>query len=158
MPAFIAFFTGVVKAVSEMTASMIPSALAEIAEFMKLIISLMLEVAEPPQFGAARPSSAAASAYPYFVGVKNWLVSAWLTNQNFQAGVFGKFPATCFAVALPVGVALLELDEVQAAMSAEAAAVALNSPAPSSSRRREGPSFMSRRSIASSTTGSIFFF
>jgi len=40
---------------------------------------------------------------------------------------------------------------------AEAAAVALNRPAPSSSRRREGPSFMFRVSIASSTAGSIFF-
>ena len=84
-------------------------------------------------------------------------MSAWLTNQNFQAGVFGKFPATFAADARCVGVALLEPDEVQAAMSPEAAAVALNSPAPSSSRRREGPSFMFRVSIASSTTGSIFF-
>src|SRR5690242_21857411 len=97
MPASIAFFTGVVKAVSEMTGIMIPSALAEIAEFMKVIISLMLELADPPQFGAGRPSSAAASAYPYLVGVKNAFVSAWLTNQNFQAGVFGKFPATFVA-------------------------------------------------------------
>jgi hypothetical protein len=62
------------------------------------------------------------------------------------------------AVAEDVEVALLELDEVQAAISAEAAAVALNSPAPSSSLRREGPSFMFRVSIASSTTGSTFFF
>ena len=85
----------------------------------------------------------------------------WLTNQNCQAGVAGKFPATAFAaaddVAACVGVALLELDEVHAAISAEAAAVALNRPAPSISRRREGPSFMFRVSIASSTTGSIFF-
>src|SRR6266567_5592373 len=119
------------------------------------------ELGSPPQFGVGRPRSAAASEYPYFVGVKNSFVSAWLTNQNFQAGVFGKSPATFFAAAddTPcVGVALLVLDEVQAAMSADAAAVALNSPAPSSSRRREGPSFMSMVSIASSTTGSIFFF
>jgi hypothetical protein len=108
-----------------------------------------------------RPRSAAASAYPYFVGVKNSFVSAWLTNQNFQAGVFGKLPATAAADdaddAAAVGAALLELDEVHAARSAEAAAVALNRPAPSSSRRREGPSFMFRVSIASSTAGSIFF-
>jgi hypothetical protein len=70
----------------------------------------------------------------------------------------GKFPtAAAVADADPVGVALLELDELHAAISAEAAAVALNSPAPSSSLRREGPSFMFRVSIASSTTGSIFF-
>jgi hypothetical protein len=120
-------------------------------------------VADPPQFGVGRPRSAAASAYPYFVGVKNSFVSAWLTNQNFQAGVFGKLPATAAAAdddaddAAAVGEALLELDEVHAARSAEAAAVALNRPAPSSSRRREGPSFMFRVSIASSTAGSIFF-
>jgi hypothetical protein len=47
--------------------------------------------------------------------------------------------------------------ELQAASSADAAAVALNRPAPLSSRRREGPSFIFRVSIASSTTGSIFF-
>jgi hypothetical protein len=70
-------------------------------------------------------------------------------------GVDGKLPAA--AAAVPLGAALLELDELHAAMSAEAAAVALNRPAPSSSRRRDGPSFMFRVSIASSTTGSIFF-
>ena len=74
----------------------------------------------------------------------------------------GKFPAAA-AVAVDdadvdVEEALLELDEVQAAISAEAAAVALNSPAPWISLRREGPSFMFRVSIASSTTGSTFFF
>ena len=101
----------------------------------------------------------AASASPYWVGTKNRFVVTWLTNQNCQAGVEGKFPTTALvAVADAVAVALLELDEVQAAISAEAAAVALNSPAPSSSRRRDGPSFMFRVSIASSTTGSTFFF
>jgi hypothetical protein len=71
----------------------------------------------------------------------------------------GKLPAAA-AVADEdaVELALLELDEVQAAISAEAAAVALNSPAPWISLRREGPSFMFRVSIASSTTGSTFFF
>ena len=54
--------------------------------------------------------------------------------------------------------ALVLDDEVQAEISAEAAAVALNSPAPLSSLRRAGPSFMSRVSIASSTTGSTFSF
>jgi hypothetical protein len=84
-----------------------------------------------------------------------------LTNQNCQGGVLGKFPTVAFAApdddAPAVGVALLVLDEVHAAISAEAAAVALNRPAPSISRRRVGPSFMFRVSIASSTTGSIFF-
>src|SRR5262249_34220828 len=98
---------------------------------------------------------------PFWVATKNGFVVTWLTNQNCQAGVLGKFPTAAFAApdddAPAVGAAVLVLDEVHAAISAEAAAVALNSPAPSSRRRREGPSFMSRRSIASSTTGSIFF-
>jgi hypothetical protein len=76
---------------------------------------------------------------------------------NLHDGVFGKSPPAAFSVDVDVGLAPLELDELQAAISAEAAAVALNSPAPSSSRRREGPSFMFRVSIASSTAGSIFF-
>jgi hypothetical protein len=147
-----------VKAVFDICASAIPSALAEMAEFMKLIMLASLELGSPPQFGVGRPRSAAASEYPYFVGVKNSFVSAWLTNQNFQAGVFGKFPATAAAADELVELALLELDEEHAAISAEAAAVALNNPAPSISRRREGPSFMLRDSTASSTTGSTFFF
>src|SRR5579872_2434454 len=160
MPAFMAFDTAPVKAVSEICASAIPAALAETAEFMKLIISERLELADPPHCGVGRPSSAAASEYPYFVGVKNWFVSAWLTNQNCHDGVLGKTPPVAWT---PVDdddepeLALLELDEVQAAIRAEAAAVALNSPAPSISRRRVGPSFMFRVSIASSTTGSTFF-
>jgi hypothetical protein len=92
---------------------------------------------------------------PYWVGVKNELSVTWFTNVNFHLGVDGKLPAA--AAAVPDGAAQRELDELHAAMSAEAAAVALNRPAPSSSRRRDGPSFMFRVSIASSTTGSIFF-
>ena len=113
----------------------------------------------PVQAGVGRPSSAAESAMPYWVGVKNELSVTWLTNVNFHLGVVGKLPAAAAAVADadPDGAALLELDELHAAISAEAAAVALNRPAPSISRRREGPSFMFRVSIASSTTGSIFF-
>jgi hypothetical protein len=80
-----------------------------------------------------------------------------LTNQNCHAGVFGKFPAAdAVADADADVVALLVLDELQAAISAEAAAVALNSPAPSSSRRRVGPSFIFSLWIASSTLGSTF--
>ena len=105
-----------------------------------------------------RPSSAAQSWNPYWVGVKNALSVTWLTKVNFHLGVVGKLPAAAFAAdAVPVGAAELLDELLHAAMSAEAAAVALNRPAPSSSRRREGPSFMFRVSIASSTTGSIFF-
>jgi len=109
----------------------------------------------PVQCGVGMPRMAAASAKPYWVGVKNELSVTWLTKVNCHLGVVGKLPAAAFAV--DVELALLELDELHAAISAEAAAVALNSPAPSSRRRREGPSFMFRVSIASSTTGSIFF-
>src|SRR5581483_420602 len=120
------------------------------------------EAASPPQFGVGRPSRAAASAYPYLVGVKNSFVSAWFTNQNFQAGVFGKFPATaaapdsvmCTVLLLPLP---LLLADVHAASSAEAAPAALTSPVPASSLRRDGPSFMFSVCIASSTLGSIFF-
>ena len=113
----------------------------------------MVEVSEPPHFGVGRSSSAAASARPYWVGVKNGFVVTWLTNQNCHFGVLGKLPAVDLAVP-----ALVLDDEVQAEISAEAAAVALNSPAPLSSLRRAGPSCMSRVSIASSTTGSTFSF
>src|SRR5215471_18070207 len=116
-----------------------------------------MEFWEPPHFGVGRPRSAAASLVPEIVGTKNGLVITWLTNQNCHAGVFGKLPAADAADADADGLALLELDEVQAAMSADAAAVALNSPAPSISRRRVGPSFMFRVSMHSSTFGSTFF-
>ena len=113
----------------------------------------------PVQAGVGRPSSAAASVMPYWVGVKNGLSVTWFTNVNFHLGVVREVArgAPPSPTPTPVGAALLELDELHAAISAEAAAVALNRPAPSSSRRREGPSFMFRVSIASSTTGSIFF-
>src|SRR6516164_8333926 len=118
------------------------------------------EVGSPPQFGVGRPSSAAASEYPYLVGVKNSFVSAWFTNQNFQAGVFGKFPATAAApdsVIFTVPLLLLLFADVHAASRAEAAAVALTRPVPCSSLRRDGPSFMFSVCMASSTLGSIFF-
>src|SRR5262245_21331133 len=114
------------------------------------------ELGSPPQFGVGRPSRAAASAYPYLVGVKNSFVSAWFTNQNFQAGVFGKLPATAAAPDC-VTDSVLVLDEVHAVSRAEAAAVALTRPVPASSRRRDVPSFMFSVCIASSTLGSIFF-
>jgi hypothetical protein len=81
-----------------------------------------------------------------------------LTKVNCHLGVVGKLPAAAFTAPDEVVDCAELLDELlHAAISAEAAAVALNRPAPSISRRREGPSFMFRVSIASSTTGSIFF-
>src|ERR1700751_3705849 len=115
-------------------------------------MSEMTELVDPPHLGVGRPSIDAASDMPYWVGVKNGLVVTWLTNQNCHLGVLdGKLPTA----PLPPAALLVELD-VQAEISADAAAVALNSPAPLSSRRREGPSLIFRVSIASSTTGSTF--
>src|SRR6266516_4101738 len=93
---------------------------------------------------------AAATANPFCVGTKNRFVVTWLLNQNCHAGVFGKFPA----VSLAAWAVLLE--EVHAASRADAAAVALMSPVPLSSLRRDGPSFMLSVSTASSTFGSTF--
>src|SRR5690242_2654600 len=157
MPWDSAWLIGLTNAVAETTVVAMPGEPAVIAALMA---DSMVEFVgwvdrAPVQAGVGRPSSAAASAKPYWVGVKNELSVTWHTNVNFHLGVVGKLPAAALAVA--VGAAPLELDELQAAISAEAAAVALNRPAPSSSRRREGPSFMFRVSIASSTTGSIFF-
>src|SRR5689334_10192797 len=87
-----ALATGVVNAVALITATAIPAAFAEIAAFVALTICGTLELAEPVQDGLGRPSSAAASASPYWVGTKNGLVVTWLTKANFHAGVFGKLP------------------------------------------------------------------
>ena len=40
----------------------------------------MTELSEPPQTGAGSPSSVAASAIAYWVGVKNAFVVTWLTK------------------------------------------------------------------------------
>src|SRR6516162_10301270 len=161
MPACSALLMGVTNEVAETTVVAMPGELAVTAAWKadSMVGTVGWVDSAPVQAGVSRPSSAAASWKPYWVGVKNELSVTWLTKVNFHLGVVGKLPAACFAAEdVPLGAALLELDELQAAIRAEAAAVALNSPAPSSSRRREGPSFMFRVSIASSTTGSIFFF
>src|SRR5436190_10823849 len=150
MPACMALATGVLNAVALITATAMPLAFAEIAAFVALTICGTLELAEPVQDGLGRPSSAAASASPYWVGTKNGLVVTWLTKANFHAGVFGKFPAVSLAA-----VAVL-LEELHAASRADAAAVALTIPVPLSSLRRVGPSFMFSVSTASSTLGSTF--
>src|ERR1700760_2881137 len=160
MPADSALLIGEVNAVAETTVVAIPGEPAVTAAWKAdSIVELVGWVDRAPvQAGVGRPRIAAASAMPYWVGVKNELSVTWFTNVNFHAGTFGKLPpAAWVAPAVPEVPALLLDELLHAAMSAEAAAVALNSPAPSSSRRREGPSFMFRVSIASSTAGSIFF-
>src|SRR5580658_1877631 len=149
MPALIAFATGVVNELASMSVVAMPAALADTAALIWATICEAIEFVDPVHFGVGRSSSAAASANPYWVGVKKLFVVTWLTNQNCHDGVFGKFPAVSFAAA-----AAGELEELHAASSADAAAVALTSPVPLSSRRRVGPSFMFSVSIASSTLGS----
>src|ERR1700689_892954 len=112
----------------------------------------------PVQCGVGRPRMAAQSAKPYWVGVKNELSVTWLTKVNCHLGVVGKLPAAAFtAPELPDVLAELLEELLQAAISAEAAPLPLNRPAPPKKRRAEGPSLIFRVSIASSTTGSIFF-
>ena len=111
-------------------------------------------VVDPPHFGPGKPSSLAASAIPLWVCTKNRFVVTWLTNQNCQAGVAGKFPATALAVdvadAEDVEVALLELAELHAAISAEAAAGEWGRPACSGSQslhRLPGRPFFSSKDL-----------
>ena len=160
MPACSALLMGATNAAAETTVVAMPGEPAVTAAWKAdSMVELVGWVDRAPvQEGVGRPSSAAASAMPYWVGVKNELSVTWFTNVNFHLGVVGNLPAAAAAVDDDeFGAALLELDELHAAISAEAAAVALEHAAPSISRRREGPSFMFRVSIASSTTGSIFF-
>src|SRR5450432_405726 len=159
MPADSALEVGAVNAVELITATAIPSALPEMAVCMYWTICGTADVAEPPHFGLGMPSSAAASAKPYWVGTKNGFVVTWLTNQKFHGGVFGKSPATAAALELELAPAwLVPFDAEHAASRADAAAVALTRPVPLSRTRRVWPSFMLRISMASSTLGSIFFF
>src|ERR1700743_1878727 len=132
MPADSALLIGEVNAVAEttvvaipgepaVTAAGIPGKPARTAAWKADgIVELVGWVDRAPvQAGVGRPRIAAASAMPYWVGVKNELSVTWFTNVNFHLGVDGKFPAA--AAAVPDGAALLELDELHAAMSAAAA-------------------------------------
>src|SRR5260370_7359020 len=147
---------GLVNALASTTVVAMPGELAAIAELMALTMVGTVGCVDvaPVHTGVGRPSSAAASWKPYWVGVKNELSVTWLTNVNFHFGVEGKSPGP----PLPLLVApVLVPDELQAVSSAVAAADALKSPVPASSRRRVGPSFMLRVWIASSPLGAIFF-
>ena len=157
MPAASALLIGLTNEVAETTVVAMPGEPAVTASLKadSMVGTVGWVDRAPVQCGVGRPRMAAASAKPYWVGVKNGLSATWLTKVNCHFGVVGKLPAAAFAT--PDVPAELDDELLHAAISAEAAAVALNRPAPSSSRRREGPSFMFRVSIASSTTGSIFF-
>src|SRR5712691_7940273 len=128
MPADSALLMGAVNAVAETTVVAMPGEPAVTAAWRA---DSMVEFVgwvdrAPVQAGVGRPSSAAQSWKPYWVGVKNELSVTWFTNVNFHLGVVGKLPAAAFACPAEL------LDELlHAAISAEAAAVALNRPAPS---------------------------
>src|SRR4029450_6765943 len=148
MPAASAWLTGALKAFLSITASAIPSALAEIAVFTALTISATIESLDPVHWNS-QLSSAQASWAPYWVGVKKALVVTWQTNTNFHFGVDGRSPA---AVAEAESLLLLSLLG-HAARRAEAASDALVTPMPPSSRRRV-TRLRSSLSTACSTTGS----
>src|ERR1700751_5452258 len=130
---------GLVNAVAETTVVAMPG---EPAVTAALKADSMVETvgwvdSAPVQAGVSRPSRAAASWKPYWVGVKNALSVTWLTKVNFHLGVVGKLPATSFAD--DVGLAPLELDELQAAISAEAGAVAAQQSGPLEQPTKTGP-------------------
>src|SRR6266516_5659285 len=145
MPASSALSTGSPNALVSTTATARPSTLADTEAFSAFTISVALDVFEPVH-RYSQPSSAQASAAPYWVGTKNGFVVTWLTKVNFHFGVSGKSPALPLAAAPDLF--------VQPASSAEAASVVLNSPAPPS-RRRRVTAGRSRVSTASATVGSI---
>ena len=149
MPASSAWSTGSANAVLSTTASARPSALPVIAVFVALTISATIESFEPVHWNVV-PSSAHASAAPYWVGVKNGFVVTWQTKTNFHLGVFGKSP-TPPALAEPL-FAVASLLPEHPASRAVAASEALARPAPVSSRRRVSP-LRPRVSTASSTLG-----
>ena len=132
MPACSALLMGAMNDVAETTVVAMPGEPAVTAALKddSMVGTVGWVDRAPVQAGVGRPSSAAASWKPYWVGVKNELSVTWLTKVNFHLGVVGKLPAA--AAAVDVGAALLELEELHAAISAEAAAVALNRPAPRS--------------------------
>src|SRR5579859_1452543 len=140
MPAASAELIGLTNEVAETTVVAMPGEPAVTASLKEdsMVGTVGWVDVAPVQAGVGMPSRAAASAKPYWVGVKNELSVTWLTNVNFHFGVVGKFPAVSLA-ALAVLVA-----ELHAAIRADAAAVALTRPVPCRSRRRVGPSFMLR--------------
>jgi hypothetical protein len=147
MPAWRALLIGLMNAVASVTVVAMPGELAVTASEKadSIVGTVGWLVSAPVQAGVGRPSIAAQSAKPYWVGVKNALSVTWFTNVNFHLGVVGKFPAAAFTAADDDDCeALLDDELLHAAIRPAAAAVALNRPAPSRSRRRDGPSFMLR--------------
>src|SRR5262245_23758144 len=137
MPASSALSVGALNAFWSTRQTAMPSALAEIAAFIALTISLTSAVLEPVHWNVVL-TSALASSMPYWVGVKNGFVVTWLTKTNLYLGVGGKFPAPPLEAAAWSLLLLLSsssLDLPQAA-SAEASATPPPAIAPRRSRAR----------------------
>ena len=110
MPACSALLMGAVNAVAETTVVAMPGEPAVTAAWKDDMVGTVDWVdSAPVQAGVGRPSSAAQSWKPYWVGVKNALSVTWLTKVNFHLGVVGKLPAAAFAAdAEPVGAAVAQ--------------------------------------------------
>ncbi len=91
MPSSSAFWIGSLNASGSTTATAMPLASPEMAEFIASTISLTTEVSEPVHCDVV-PNSASASSMPYCVGTKNGFVVTWLTNTKLYSGVSGKLP------------------------------------------------------------------
>src|ERR1035441_819611 len=88
MPLVRALSVGRLKATGSIKAEAMPLTPAAIAWSNAVTIWDTLEVAEPVHSGLGMPRMAAASAIPYWVGVKKLLVVTWLTNVNLNEGCF----------------------------------------------------------------------
>src|SRR3954464_9050515 len=119
MPACSALSVGALNALGSTRQTAMPSALAGMAGFIALIISLTSAVFEPVHWKVVL-TSALASSMPYWVGVKNGFVVTWLTKTNLYLGVTGKFPAPPVEAAAP-SLLLSSLDLPQAASAAASA-------------------------------------
>jgi hypothetical protein len=76
------------KATGSIKLEAMPFTPAAIAWSNAVTIWDTLELAEPVHSGLGMPRRVAASAIPYWVGVKKLLVVTWLTNVNLYEGCF----------------------------------------------------------------------
>ena len=129
MPASSAFAVGSSNAFASTSATAMPSTPAVIAVFIAVTIWETFEDSDPVHCGVGIPSSAAASARPYWVAWKNVFVVTWLTKVNLNLGVLGKSPG-------PPPVGFVEAFVVQAASAAADSAAMPDRPAPRSKSRR----------------------
>src|SRR5919197_5295948 len=124
MPASSALSVGALNAFWSTRQTAMPSALAAIAAFIALTISLTSAVFEPVHWNVVL-TSALASSMPYCVGVKNGFVVTWLTKTNLYLGVGGKLPApplAALSLLLLLSALLSSLDLPQAASAAASVA------------------------------------